>query len=403
MFGGDIHGIKFEAFFTETERDGRGFVLTAKRIDYPMPNIGLRVTLVLLCAFALLVPWSAYAETPKSCAALFAQTGDRSSRFTQVRDPHIRNFLSRAEDRFENKFRTDTGIAFSKFRAELLNRKEIKASANLYENEDFQVIIYRPRAARTGIADRGFSNVHESGKTTAAGAEGSSLAMKNYVSYRSIVEAGLLELDTAIYQTTLVGDRARYAMLRLDPIKYPESATFGYMATHYGDDVFVFKNDRIRDRTLFAIGDSMDRTSTDIKPKDWKPETWDDGLIPWKARSILAIETHPFLKGSDGPSIRVSRRGEVQELQAQYSKISPSLGRYTRRETPDRADPTGKIINNGMNYIEADIFGRLSLDDVQAFEFTERSPEGAFLDALKKRGILIIDARTEPKIWWQKN
>ena len=54
-----------------------------------------------------------------------------------------------------------------------------------------------------------------------------------------------------------------------------------------------------------------------------------------------------------------------------------------------------------LDYVEVQLWGPLDLDDVKAFEFTTRPPEGEFLKELRSRGIEIRDGRQNPPQVWR--
>ena len=92
--------------------------------------------------------------------------------------------------------------------------------------------------------------------------------------------------------------------------------------------------------------------------------------------------------------IRGMNSYEQKHLEEEYANQGEVVGKgglkgYKMRWTPN------------MDYIEVQIWGPISLDDVSVFEFMTDPPQGEFLRELLKRGIHIRDGRHWPPVAWQ--
>ncbi len=331
-----------------------------------------------------------------SCEGVF--TNAKSS---QIQGP-IEKSLVRLSRNFQTQFHKDNGASLQMIIDAAERTKFFKDSVHYFRNEKFQVAMFRPQNARSSFIKNGLTNIHQSKKTMATAGERN---LSRYMETRINIEAGLLGLSTEDYLRTNLADRPKYALLRMDP--RDTRGTHDHFGSMYGEDVFILKKDRIRARTTFSLGDSIDKVSSvygvDSDFKGFKPRTWDGGLLPWQAREILAIETAYNLKprddNEDAPiQILVASEYEQALSKKFHESLDPILSKYTREEVPGFYDKSKKVVVNGAKYIEAQIFGDLRIEDIEAFEFTDTPPSKNFAEFLRMNGVKIFDARSFPII-----
>ncbi len=307
--------------------------------------------------------------------------------------------LSRLELDFDHKFFESTGVSLKTFVQAAEKSPPFKHAVRYFKNEEFQVAMFRPEEARRSFMKNGITNVHQSKKTKASAGERS---IDRYIQTRINVEAGLVGMPPESYAATSATDRPKYALLRMNP--RDTDGSYDHFASAYGDDVFIFKKNRIRSRTTFALGDSIDKAATihgvDSDFFGFTPQTWDGGLIPWSAREILAIEAGSNLKASkegDTPvQIFLATEYDLKLKQDFLKMIDPVLAKYSRLEVPGFYDKSKSVVANGAKYVEAQIFGELKAEDIEAFEFTNTPPSASFVKFLKSHAIKIYDARRHP-------
>jgi hypothetical protein len=132
----------------------------------------------------------------------------------------------------------------------------------------------------------------------------------------------------------------------------------------YGDDIYVFKQERVNHRLMWTKGDSLGHA--------WNVESGGvdhimDMFIPWKFRELIM----PYLQSS-------SRSGGF------HLSVSPEVANFGSYQA------TKKTMYSA-SYFETQIWGPLDLDDVAEFTFLKEPPTGEFLNALRDRGIKIFD------------
>ncbi|MBO9665858.1 MAG: hypothetical protein J7501_03490 [Bdellovibrio sp.] len=146
----------------------------------------------------------------------------------------------------------------------------------------------------------------------------------------------------------------------------------------YGSDIYVFKKTEIEDRLSFFPGDSLNHlrsntwfTGGKSQEKKLTSDSWDQLFIPWKRRLLMV----PFM---------------VKDIRTSNSFRAP---------LPSELTPEG-FKESQHYYWESQIFGKLTLDMVETFEFQGTPPTGEFLAQLKKHKIKIIDGRQQPAVEW---
>ncbi len=165
-------------------------------------------------------------------------------------------------------------------------------------------------------------------------------------------------------------------------LKSPET-----LDTYAGPDKYFFKLDRIRERMTMTPGDSLNRyvNYDGIWTKEvYKPESWDQIFVPWKDRNMFI----PVL----AEGLKEGRLGlpEIVGLENQrpidYGMQSDVVGEGSMAPFRMKWSPN-------MDYLEVQIWGKLTLDDVAVFEYTNAPPTGEFLRELVNKGIEIRDGR----------
>lgn len=231
----------------------------------------------------------------------------------------------------------------------------IQKAIQLLDRNQIRVAIRRPEAGRFWVPKTGFQNQFVTGSS------------------RGSLSADLR--NNAENQLYGFGDVTRYAAL--DPELKPKYATLvasrdsgvtSDISTsyQYGPDIYHLKNERFSDRLTFYPTDSLG-------PGRTAGTNWNNYFIPWSRRLLMV----PFM---------------ISELQTNL---------FSGRTWPSSITGNPSAISYFIaRYWEAQITGRLTLDDVEAFEFQGNPPAGEFLEELKTRNIKIYDGRTQPAKEW---
>jgi hypothetical protein len=232
---------------------------------------------------------------------------------------------------------------------------------NRIKNDEFRVAMRRPNSARWWIPKVGFQNQYVTGSSRGfSGKQG-----------RYAVEASLLHRQYADYAPLDDDLKPKYGYLAPRPeIDSRSSATSGY-----GDDIYYFKKERIKDRITWTPGDSLNRLSSKasnvLSGEVAQVDVWDQTFIPWSHRDLM-----------------IQAMQDLTEYQESVSLSAHYNSTFQRKAMASDY------------YIEIQYWGPINLDDIDTFEFTYEPPEGEFLQELQKRGIKIRDASvTPPKDW----
>jgi hypothetical protein len=140
----------------------------------------------------------------------------------------------------------------------------------------------------------------------------------------------------------------------------------------YGSDIYYLKNENIKDRLTFSIGDSL-ANATIVDDNDLPSlkkmviERWEDIFIPWSHRGLMI----PFFEESartngfiiDGFDSNIFRKFTYDFDSRWY-----------------------------LQYVEAQVWGEINLSHVEKFCFTDQVPTGDFLKALIKHKVKIYDS-----------
>ena len=243
----------------------------------------------------------------------------------------------------------------------------------LLREENVMVGTRLPEKIRMDVVQKGFLNLHQSKDSQGASGD------------RNHVEASYSNVSEIDWKKISDEDKPKYAALYPKPgmtLLAPKT-----LDTYAGSDVYYYKTDKIRERMTLTAGDSLNRFvnyhgywTSEVH----KPDSWDQVFVPWKDRALFI----PVL----AEGLKEGRVGlpEIQGLEYQkpldYGMQSDVVG--SGPMTPFKM----KWVPN-MDYLEIQIWGKLTLDDVAVFEFKKDPPTGLFLAELLKRGIEIRDGR----------
>jgi hypothetical protein len=358
--------------------------------------------------FAVFILFGPHSRASEQCLTLFSSriapstTRTYKPTFPEDLNSAIRDALAKEQDDFFAERLPKAGLgSIELIEAKLKEVAAIRPLYDLLKNEKFDVVIHRPQDARNSLRAYGtISNYSESNISIAAMAKTNPRVYRNT---RLAAEAHYLGMSLADYIETPAEQRAKYGLLRLnwDAPNYKKNES----TDNYGSDVYILKKDRIKIRTRFFMGDSLDRLNNApaarnpvthlVDPIQWHSSFWDESLIPWDARVLFAIEAFPgFKKGI----LSIYEKLRSDDLRSFYRGLAGAemLTDY------DRSAVDGSVTwDNAADYIEAHVFGELSINDVEAFEFRKDPPDAAFASFLRAKGIRILDGRGDRPIEWK--
>lgn len=274
-----------------------------------------------------------------------------------------------------------------------------KRAAQILLDEEVEITMAVPEKARDGIFQKGFLNYRET--RTSGGVMDS----------RDEIESVYSGLGSSYWEMRKQR-KPKYAYLapKLDSdLSPPEGLDM------YGGDRFIFNLENIKKRMTFTIGgSSRDRMILQDTESlhNYKSQAWDQAYMPWEMRELIAPA---IAKGIEDKVFQVQYNKKIlsaskDDFTTIYSHLKKN--RYKMLEEPtDREmkvnweDQVGEVIlpedlkeyktswgANG-NFIEIQIWGRVTLDDVKIFEYGETPPQGEFLKALLDRGIEIRERK----------
>lgn len=247
--------------------------------------------------------------------------------------------------------------------------------------QNIEVAIYSPRDVRTQVSESGLRNAHQTGRSEGDMEPG-------HLDRRNIVESSYLGIDQNDYAKWPAVQKPKYGMIRA-PASLSKQAHINHR--QYGDDSYVLDISKVSDRLTFTLGDSLDRSpaiARNAVTSGFERGSWEQSFIPWRYRELMVPETTIGWQATENLAIPTTTPGSMMRsfLSEHHAQ---SLLPYQK-----------EFATNSSSYVEAQIFGELTLDQVKAFEFSREPPSGDFLKALQKRNIEIRDARTwPPKIW----
>jgi hypothetical protein len=280
--------------------------------------------------------------------------------------------VAHIEQRFSALFPTSGFQSMAEFQNAIRRNKSRLAETyneanNLLRAEKFRIGMRLFERVRDNIGRTGFKNLYETG-TSSGTTIGRAAADASYA-------------DMSLYQWRSIprSERQKYAAL------YPEAgsalARANSLDLYTGPDLYIFKTSSVRDRSTLTPGDSFNRFSFwhgSVFGEIPRPQMWDQMFVPWKYRTLLA----PFLV----QGLAENRFGFSQDV-----CTSPQC--YGQQLDMELLDTLGQLKSAwpspNMDYIEVQIWGKLTLDHVEEFEYQTDPPAGEFLRQLKKRNIKI--------------
>lgn len=146
--------------------------------------------------------------------------------------------------------------------------------------------------------------------------------------------------------------------------------------SQYGEDFYIMKLDRLRDRLTWTLGDSLGNTV--FVTNDSKPANWTQSFAPWKYRTLMVPYFH----------IDASIPSKLFKIGIPIFDRDKPLSGFQRH------------LGKDQRYLELQFWGPVRLDDVETFEFTSSPPEPEFYRELLKRGIKVRDARGSSSVDW---
>lgn len=226
----------------------------------------------------------------------------------------------------------------------------------------------RNEKRREAIAERGFLNQFE--HRSSGGELNRPL--------RREVEATYSSLTVQSYDKIPIADRPKYGFLApLIGDKLNRNST----VEGYGADTYIFKRKKLEDRTTWAPGDTVDQRYQFDHDNGQRKIPRAARFLPWSHRALLI----PYL----------GFRKKTKELSVGGGDHFITL--------PDRRK-LKLFVDTNTDYIELQIWGKLTLDDVESFIFTKNPPAGNFLQALIERNISIYQQfEGKDYLWDPKN
>lgn len=248
-----------------------------------------------------------------------------------------------------------------------------RAALEILNSENLAVGMRRGAKVRLSIARSGFLNSYEAGDS------------RGSVVGRESIEATYANMTADMWSALPAKVKPKYAAAF--PKTNSNLLSSESLDSYTGTDKYYFKLERIRDRMTITPGDSLNRfkywEGWGYEPKT--PIFWDQLFIPWKHRFLLI----PCL----AEGLKEGRLG-LPKLPptTKYSDLG-SVGNQNKIEGEGDLAPYKMKWTPNMDYLELQIWGKLTLDDVEVFEYGSSPPQGSFLKELRRRGIEIRDGR----------
>lgn len=215
-------------------------------------------------------------------------------------------------------------------------------------NDGLVVTIRRPEQARFWIPLTGFQNQRVTG---------SSKGM--YMpSFRNDVESKLTGTPHSDYEKLSVRLMPQYGEAR--PSLDNTSLRNATSADQYGPDLWVVKKELLETRATWTPSDSFSQP----RPND-KMEYWSQMFLPWSHREFMA----PYL--------------------IEFFLMS----KFVPHDLPSSFVLEKAKNSSWYTYVETQIWGPVTLRDIEAFVFTYTPPEKDFVKELESYGVKVIDGR----------
>lgn len=230
------------------------------------------------------------------------------------------------------------------------------------------VAMHRPENARFWIPLAGLQNQRITGSSKGDFHDDS--IPSGETSGRDIAESNLTHIPVDEYVKLSARFKPNYAEVR------PELSVRSLMpnkgASGYGSDLWIIKKDVVKERATWTPMDSLGPGRT--KSED---QSLNDIFLPWKYRILMAN----------------FRNIAPEDIFAKYA-----INKFQRWLQISDGLSHMKKWDNGANYFEVQIFGALSIKDVEAFVFQGTPPNKELYDLLVAEGIKVWDERTWPAV-----
>lgn len=306
------------------------------------------ISVVLIALMLLSSVVSTAAPTGRLCSDLYLNTQPNS---TDKLPQDGMSLVRRQKELLKKLFQT-TGFANREELTNILDKLTGGQAMirDLILQEQIAVGLAASNLNRNSILTNGILNQHE---TSTSGAVNS----KDFRNYSEAAQLGIS--PNTVYHAMNPKLKAKYAMLEPAP-----GSMLIPRGNAYGDDIYYFNLAKVRERMTWTPGDSLYRA------QGYEPRAWDQIFLSWDDRILLI----PILLNND------VHPGGSLNLQATSFQSSPIVIPI-------------KTTNKHDSYVEVQIWGPLTLDDVIIFKYKKFPPEGSFLNELHARGIEIIDGR----------
>lgn len=214
-------------------------------------------------------------------------------------------------------------------------------------NDGLIVTIRRPENARFWVPLTGFQNQRVTGNSKGHYEPGR----------RNRIESLLIGVPNEEYESYSVRLSPQYGEARPDLDR--TDFKFHTNASSYGSDLWVVKKEVVETRTTWTPTDSFGHARPESGFK-----SWNQMFLPWSHREFMV----PYLL------VNYDSSGIF------YPTIIP---------------PNFKLDFAGYSssYVETQIWGPVTIRDIEAFIFTKTVPSAEFVRELKSNGIKIIDGR----------
>lgn len=257
--------------------------------------------------------------------------------------------------KINQEFYSTTGYADQEsFRQSIQKHSKQYAETLKLVDQDLVVAIHRPESARFWIPRAGIQNQRITG---------SSKGSLN-PDFRNIVESQLIFQSQKSYKSKSVRYMPNYGEVR--PAAKVQNYKPNIAADRYGSDLWIVKKSIYDDRVTWTPRDSFSQPRVKNKKQ---VTSWDHMFIPWSSREIMVPYNHGQKYMPEG--YRTFYPGPVHQFKLQ-----------------------GNIY--GFSYFETQIWGPLSLNDIEAFHFKKTPPDKKFYELLISKGIKVYDERTWP-------
>lgn len=264
-----------------------------------------------------------------------------------------RSLVARAAARSKSLLSTSRFASLSELTDSIaaMGPSRARAIELLKSESSFEFAIRVPSGVRESVSARGFLNQHDT-KVSNGTLD---------VSGRRSAEAAFLGMSEEEYQAVPNSVRPKYGYLRpagATGVRFDER-----QLESYGDDVFVFKQDALKNAVTVYPADSLTYGLSVPVPASH----WQHTLLPWRDRALLAA------------GVEVTAAGELQLGAAPPPRF---FGVHAKAD----------------QYLEFQAWRPLGLEDVERMDFSTVPPSGAFLRALRQNGVRIFK-RGETTEW----